>query len=129
MKTPCPENPKLREYRNLKEKYIKFNSRNTSDSIATRKIDIHITEYQNSDHDIFREFASLTSKVRGPIINSFIMVEKICNGKIYDIRLSSVPVELINRKVKDFHRLGREFRNFEYLPEQISIYHKIRAGT
>lgn len=47
-------------------------------------------------------------------INSFIMVEKVGNGKIYDSRLSNGPIESINRKVKDLKRLGRGFRNFEH---------------
>ena len=45
---------------------------------------------------------------------SFIMVEKIGNGKIYDTRLSNGPIESLNRKVKDLKRLGRGFRNFEH---------------
>lgn len=63
---------------------------------------------------MFRDFASLLEKYKDPIINSFIMVEKIDNGKIYDSRLSNGPIESINRKVKDLKRLGRGFRNFEH---------------
>ena len=63
---------------------------------------------------IFRDFASLLKKFEDPIVNSFIMVEKIGNGKIYDARLSNGPIESINRKVKDLKRLGRGFRNFEH---------------
>lgn len=53
-------------------------------------------------------------KFEDPIVNSFIMVVKIGNGKIYDARLSNGPIESINRKVKDLKRLGRGFRNFEH---------------
>ena len=63
---------------------------------------------------MFRDFASLLEKFEDPIINSFIMVEKIGNGKIYDARLSNGPIESINRKVKDLKRIGRGFRNFEH---------------
>ncbi len=49
-----------------------------------------IQEYQKSEYDIFREFASLLVKFEDPI-------------------------ESINRKVKDLKRLGRGFRNFEHL--------------
>lgn len=56
----------------------------------------------------------LLKKFEDPIVNSFIMVEKIGNGKIYDARLSNGPIESINRKVKDLKRLGRGFRNFEH---------------
>ena len=63
---------------------------------------------------MFRDFANLLEKYKDPIINSFIMVEKVGNGKIYDSRLSNGPIESINRKVKDLKRLGRGFRNFEH---------------
>ncbi len=107
--------PKLQEYRDLKEKYVQFNSRNAGNPAeARREMQTIIKEYQSSEHDIFREFASLLVKFEDPIINSFIMVEKIGNGKIYDSRLSNGPIESMNRKVKDLKRLGRGFRNFEH---------------
>ena len=107
--------PKLRDYRELKEKYIQFNSRNDGNPTeARREIRTLIQDYKNSTHDIFREFASLLEKFEDPIINSFIMVEKIGDGKIYNSRLSNGPIESINRKVKDLKRLGRGFRNFEH---------------
>ena len=107
--------PKLREYRELKEKYVQFNSRNAGNPTEARKeMQAIIQEYRNSQHDIFREFASLLEKFEDPIINSFIMVEKICDGRIYDSRLSNGPIESMNRKVKDLKRLGRGFRNFEH---------------
>lgn len=64
--------------------------------------------------EMFRDFASLLEKYEDPVINSFIMVEKIGHGKIYDSRLSNGPIESINRKVKDLKRLDRGFRNFEH---------------
>ena len=67
-----------------------------------------------SGHEMFREFSSLLEKYEDPIINSFIMVEKIGNGKIYDSRLSNGPIESLNRKIKDLKRLGHGFRNFEH---------------
>lgn len=106
---------KLREYRELKEKYVQFNSRNAGNPTEARKeMQTIIQEYRNSQHDIFREFASLLEKFENPIINSFIMVEKIGDGRIYDSRLSNGPIESMNRKVKDLKRLGRGFRNFEH---------------
>ncbi|WP_196229162.1 transposase [Butyrivibrio fibrisolvens] len=75
---------------------------------------ILIQEYRNSEYEIFREFASLLVKYEDPIINSFIMVEKIGDGKIYNSRLSNGPIESMNRKAKDLKRLGRVFRNFEH---------------
>ena len=67
-----------------------------------------------SGHEIFREFASLLEKYQDPIINSFIMVEKIGNEKIYDTRLSNGPIESLNRKNQRFKTLRRGFRNFKH---------------
>lgn len=107
--------PKLREYRDLKELYLLFNSRNAGKPVeAQKELSDLINTYYESEHEIFREFASLLEKFQNPIINSFIMVEKIGNGRIYDSRLSNGPIESINRKVKDLKRLGRGFRNFEH---------------
>ena len=107
--------PNLKDYRDLKELYIQFNARNAGNPVSARK---ELTEliqvYMKSGHEIFREFASLLEKYQDPIINSFIMVEKIGNGKIYDTRLSNGPIESLNRKIKDLKRLGRGFRNFEH---------------
>lgn len=105
----------LQEFRELKELYIQFNSRNAENPASARKeLAELIHTYMTSRHEIFRDFASLLIKYEDPIINSFIMVEKIGNGKIYDSRLSNGPIESINRKVKDLKRLGRGFRNFEH---------------
>lgn len=108
--------PKLREYRDLKEIYAVFNSRNAGNPIAASKELPEIIEsYKSSKHQIFREFAELLERYQQPIINSFIMVEKHGRGKIYDSRLSNGPIESMNRKVKDFKRLTRGCRNFEHL--------------
>lgn len=105
----------LRDFQDLKEKYVQFNSRNGGKPIQARaEITALVQEFKESRHEIFRDFASLLEKYEDPIINSFIMVERIGNGKIYDARLSNGPIESINRKVKDLKRLGRGFRNFEH---------------
>lgn len=105
----------LREFRDLKELYVQFNSRNGGNPTSARKeLETLITEYRSSRYEMFREFASLLEKHKDPIINSFIMIEKIGAGKIYDARLSNGPIESINRKAKDLKRLGRGFRNFEH---------------
>ena len=107
--------PKLREYRDLKELYIQFNARNAGKPLEARKeLGELIQHYMKSGHEMFRDFSSLLEKYKDSIINSFIMVEKVGNGKIYDSRLSNGPIESINRKVKDLKRLGRGFRNFEH---------------
>ena len=105
----------LEDFRNLKEMYIQFNTRNAGNPLAASdEIEDLIHQYYLSGHDIFRKFASLLTNYKEPIINSFIMVEKCGNGKIYDSRLSNGPIESLNRKVKDLKRLGRGFRNFEH---------------
>lgn len=107
--------PKLKDFRDLKESYIHFNNHNAGDPVAARRdLDLLIPTYKNSEYEIFREFGSLLEKYEDPIINSFIMVEKHGYGKIYDSRLSNGPIESLNRKVKDLKRLGRGFRNFEH---------------
>lgn len=107
--------PKLKDYRDEKELYVCFNSRNAGRPIEARiELSELISHYSESKHEIFRELASLLEKYQDPIINSFVMVEKIGNGKIYDSRLSNGPIESINRKVKDLKRLGHGFRNFEH---------------
>ena len=107
--------PNLQEFREAKEKYVLFNSRNGGDPIRART-ELHelIQEYEGSHHEMFRTFAGLLKKYADPIINSFIMVEKVGKGNIYNARLSNGPIESINRKVKDLKRLGRGFSNFDH---------------
>ena len=107
--------PRLQDFRELKELYIQFNSRNAGKPLeAQKELDALIMIYRNCSHSIFHEFGELLSRYREPIINSFVMVEKHGNGGIYDSRLSNGPIESLNRKVKDLKRLGRGFRNFEH---------------
>ena len=78
----------------IKEKYVQFNLRNAGNpSEARKEIQTLIQEYRSSEHEIFRDFASLLVKFEDSIINSFIMVEKIGNGRIYNSRLSNGPIE------------------------------------
>lgn len=107
--------PKLRDFRDLKEVYIRFNNRNAGNPISARiELADVIKQFHSSEHEIFREFADLLEKYQGPIINSFVMVEKYGHGEIYDSRLSNGPMEALNRKVKDLKRLGRGYKNFEH---------------
>ena len=107
--------PKLRDFRDLKEKYIQFNNRNAGKPFEARKeLDELIPIYQTSEYEIFRNFGDLLEKYQDYIINSFIMVEKHGYGKVYESRLSNGPIEALNHKVKDLKRLGRGFRNFEH---------------
>ncbi len=107
--------PKLQEFRDLKEIYIQFNNRNAGFPLkAKEELNELIPMYKSSGHEIFQNFGELLEKYQDFIINSFIMVEKNGAGKIYDSRLSNGPIESINRKVKDLKRIGRGFRNFEH---------------
>ena len=107
--------PNLRDFRDLKEKYVQFNSRNGGNPIKARsELCELISEFRRTRFEIFRDFASLLEKYENPIVNSFVMVEKIGAGRIYDARLSNGPIESINRKIKDLKRLGRGFGNFEH---------------
>ena len=107
--------PKLREFRDLKEVYIRFNNRNSGNPItASKELPDIITQFHSSEHEIFREFADLLEQHQEPIINSFVMVEKYGYGKLYDSRLSNGPMEALNRKIKDLKRLGRGYKNFEH---------------
>ena len=106
---------RLRDLRDLKEMYIQFNSRNSGKPVsAATELDELITYYKQYGDSIFSDFASLLSRFREQIINSFIMVEKIGSGGLYTSRLSNGPIESLNRKVKDLKRLGRGFRSFEH---------------
>ena len=107
--------PKLKDFRDLKEIYIQFNSRNAGKPIEARnELEELISMYQSSEHEIFRNFGNLLEKYKDYIINSFIMVEKHGYGKVYDSRLSNGPIESLNRKAKDLKRSGRGYRNFEH---------------
>ena len=107
--------PKLKDFRDLKETYLQFNIRNAGNPIKAREeLSDLIIMYQSCEHEIFRDFGDLLEKYEDYIINSFIMVEKHGFGKVYNSRLSNGPIESINRKVKDLKRLGRGFRNFEH---------------
>lgn len=108
--------PDLEQFRNLKDLYVKFNSRNVGNpDQASIELDQLIRTYALSEHDIFKEFALLLYKHKDPIINSFIMTERTGGGKVYDSRLSNGPIESLNRKAKDLKRSGRGYRNFEHL--------------
>ena len=107
--------PKLKDFRDLKEAYIQFNNRNAGKPMEARKeLDGLISMYQSSEYELFRNFGDLLEKYQDYIINSFIMVEKHGQGKVYESRLSNGPIESINRKVKDLKRSGRGYRNFEH---------------
>ena len=109
--------PKLPILRELRNKYVNFNKRNAGKpQKAAVEIDILIDEYKNSGDDIFERFARLLSRYRQPIINSFILLERIgANGDSVISRLSNGPMEATNRLIKDLRRIAHGFRTFEHL--------------
>ncbi len=107
--------PRLRTLRDLKEKYIYFNSCNAGQPLkASDELEDIIDYYYQSDDRIFVDFATFLSKYKEPIINSFVMAEKNGPGGLYNSRLSNGPIESLNRKVKDLKRNGHGYRNFEH---------------
>lgn len=107
--------PTLQELRDLKELYVSFNQRNGGNPIgAAKEIDVLIDTYDACGQPIFENFARLLTKYKEPIINSFVMIEKMSKTGTYKSRLSNGPIESINRKIKDLKRHGRGFRNFEH---------------
>ena len=107
--------PRLQTLRDLKEKYIIFNSRyigNPTD--ATSELDKLISFYASCGDSLFVEFSKTLTTYRDYIINSFIVVEKHGRGGLYDARLSNGPIESLNRKIKDLKRNGHGYRNFEH---------------
>ena len=59
--------PFLRQIRDLKEKYIRFNTDCAGDEKkAAAEIDTLIAEYKSCGFSLFREFARFLQKHRGP---------------------------------------------------------------
>lgn len=107
--------PHLRELRDLKEMYVRFNTRNAGHPMDARiELDDLIGKYLHSSNPIFIDFANLLIRYHDYIINSFVMVERTGAGKLYNSRLSNGPIESLNRKIKDLKRLGRGYTNFEH---------------
>ncbi len=108
--------PDMRELRDLKELYVEFNDRNAGNpQQAAIELDKLIVHYWTCGQQMFKEFALLLKKYHDPIINSFVIVQRIGPDGIYDSRLSNWPIESLNRKAKDLKRGGRGYRNFNHL--------------
>ena len=109
--------PSLKELRDLKERYIRFNTVNAGKpQKAVSEIDPLIDLYANCEQDIFIRFSKLLKRHRDPIINSFILIERLDKDDHSIVsRLSNGPIESMNRKAKDLKRLGRGYRNFDHL--------------
>lgn len=105
--------PKLEHLRNLKEIYISFNSKYTGNPSGARKaLPEVIKKYRDCPYEMFHIIADMLETHSDQIINSFILLEK-SNGN--QARLSNGPIESLNRITKDIKRIGRGYRNFEYI--------------
>ena len=113
--------PELREMRDLKEFYIRFN-RSHFDDISQVEAALFklITLYRQSEFEMFRSFAALLNENFQEIINSFVRIEVIDeNGEIYEKRLSNGPIESFNRIPKDMKRNARGYLDFEHARNRI----------
>jgi transposase len=109
--------PALKELRYLKERYVRFNAINAGrPQKAASELDQLIDFYAHCAQDIFIRFSKLLKRHREPIINSFILIERLdSEGNSIVSRLSNGPIEGMNRKAKDLKRQGRGYRNFDHL--------------
>jgi len=108
--------PDLKVLRSLKEEYICFNDKYAGNPKGARKaLAILIERYRNTKYAMFHNIANMLESHFEPIINSFILLEKLNGDKA---RLSNGPIESLNRIAKDLKRSGRGYRNFEYLRQR-----------
>lgn len=115
---------KFETIRDLKEKYISFNSMNFSNNEETKaELETIIKEYVASDISIFKDFGEFLNKYKNEIINSFTVHEvyrrTADEQEAYYSRLSNGPMEGFNRKPKDYKRNSRGFSNFDYTRNRI----------
>ena len=74
--------PNLRTIRNLKERYIRFNKIYGNRAKESRKeLQSLISVYRGCPYPLFHEVADTLSYFFESIVNSFIMVERMVNGK------------------------------------------------
>lgn len=112
------------QLRDLKEKYIEFNSKSYKNDDECRRclLDI-INLYKNCKYRMFNEFACFLNDNLDSIIRSFTTVEVSRKSKkdqdMYYSRLSNGPMEGFNRKPKDLKRNSRGFSNFDYTRNRI----------
>ena len=74
-----------------------------------------IQDYRVSGYRLFIDIADTMDYHFDSIINSFILIERLCSDGTYLSRLSNSPMEDLNRITKDMKRNDRGFRNFKHL--------------
>ena len=105
--------PKLEHLKDLKEVYVSFNTRYAGKPSEARKaLPELITKYRECPYAMYHRIADMLENHSEEIINSFILMKK-SNGN--QARLSNGPIESLNRITKDIKRIGRGYRNFEYI--------------
>lgn len=121
--------PQLKTLRNLKDKYIDFNNKYGNNPKRARPA-LHalIQEYRTSGYRIFRDIADTLDYHFESIINSFIVVERLCSDGTHISRLSNGPMESLNRIAKDLKRNARGFRNFEHLRQRFLFAERRNAA-
>ena len=120
--------PDLKVFRRLKEKYIRFNNEyGDSPKKARPQLRQIIQDYRFSGYKMFRDIADTLDYHFESIINSFIVIERICADGTHKSRLSNGPIELLNRIVKDLKQNGRGFRNFEHLRNRFLFANRANA--
>lgn len=120
--------PNLKDFRRLKEKYIRFNNEYGDDPKKARPhLRQLIHDYRFSGYSLFRKIADVPDYHYESIINSFIVIERMCADGTHKSRLSNGPIESLNRIVKDMKRNGRGFRNFEHLRNRFLFANRANA--
>ena len=109
--------PHFRKIHQLKEKYIAFNRKYAGRPKEAKAAFLDIVDlYSSSEYRMFREIAKTLERYHEPIINSFILIERIDkDGALYPSRLSNGPMEALNRIPKDMKRIGRGYLNFDHI--------------
>ena len=64
---------------------------------------------------MFRDISYTLEEFFEPIINSFILAQRVSKDGKYQSRLSNGPMEALNRIPKDMKRIGRGYTNFEHI--------------
>lgn len=110
-------NTTLSKIHSLKEKYIQFNREYAGKPNQARvALRVLIQMYASSEFIMFQQIAETLNNFFEPIINSFIMIERIKkDGTKIESRLSNGPIESLNRIPKDMKRNARGYRNFEHI--------------
>ena len=120
--------PNLKDFRKLKEKYIRFNNEYGDDPKKARPhLRQLIHDYRFSGYSMFRKIADVLDYHYKSIINSFIVIERMCADGTHKSRLSNGPIESLNRIVKDMKRNGRGFRNFDHLRNRFLFANRANA--